>query len=256
MSGEQTTWADLDGELACWRDAGRTATLWWRDDDATVPDAALERLAVLSGHWSVPLGLAVIPARASAALGAVLALACDAAALQHGFAHTDHARADEPSAELGAHRPRELVLTELADGRRRLADTLGARFVPVLVPPWNRIAAALLPGLAGIGFTGLSCFAPRPAAARDGLVLANCHVDPVHWRRGGVFRGEPRTLAALVEHLRARRTRRVDPDEPTGLLTHHWRHDDASWSFLERLFERLHGRREARWLDARAVFAR
>ena len=30
MSG----WPQLDDELARWREAGRTAELWWRDDDA------------------------------------------------------------------------------------------------------------------------------------------------------------------------------------------------------------------------------
>ena len=30
-------WPDLTAELDRWGEAGRTATLWWRDDDATAP---------------------------------------------------------------------------------------------------------------------------------------------------------------------------------------------------------------------------
>ena len=40
---------------------------------------------------------------------------------------------------------RELLLTCLAAGRERLGRAFGGRFVPVLVPPWNRIAADVVP---------------------------------------------------------------------------------------------------------------
>ena len=81
MTNSAGTWTELDAELALWGRLGRAATLWWRDDDATVPDDALRRLAALSAHWSVPLSLAVIPARMSAALEGVLA---DAASNDRG----------------------------------------------------------------------------------------------------------------------------------------------------------------------------
>ena len=257
MNGVASTWAELDAELACWRALGRAATLWWRDDDASAPGEALSRLVALSARWCVPLSLAVIPARMNAAaLDAVLGSATQAHALQHGFAHTDYAARDEPAAELGEHRSAAVVLDELARGRDALLDALGARFLPVLVPPWNRIAASLLPQLSRVGYRGLSCFSPRTRARIDGeLVVANCHVDPVDWRRGARFRGETRSLSALVAHLRARRAGDADSDEPTGVLTHHLCHDTELWAFLERLFEHLHARAEVRWLDARSVFA-
>ena len=31
----------------------------------------------------------------------------------------------------------------------------------------------------------------------------------------------------------------TDPDEPLGILTHHLDHDEATWSFLERLLGRV-----------------
>jgi hypothetical protein len=176
--------------------------------------------------------------------------------LQHGYAHRDYAASDEPSAELGEHRSAEAVLRELALGGERLREELGAMSRPVLVPPWNRIAPSLVPELAGLGFTGLSCFSPRERPrTHHGVRCANCHVDPVDWRSGAVFRGEERTLRALIRHLRGRRTAEVDPEEPTGLLTHHLCHDRALWTFLDRLFGHTASHAAVRWLDADEIFA-
>ena len=58
----------------------------------------------------------------------------------------------------------------------------------------------------------------------------------------------------LITHLRARRRGDVDADEPTGVLSHHWSHDEATWTFLERLFERTQGSNDVQWLDATQVF--
>jgi len=254
-AADADAWCALERELGCWRAAGRSATMWWRDDDAAAACPALERLLALAAAHCVPVALAVIPARLDASLAPLLGRFPQASALQHGYAHADHAAADEPSAELGAHRPAAQVLDELGRGRSRLAAALGARFEPVLVPPWNRIDAALVPALPALGLHGLSCFAPRAQGADGRLpVRANCHVDPVDWRAGGAFRGAARTLSSLTAHLRARREGRVDPGEPTGLLTHHWRHDAATWDFLGLLLGHLHAG-GARWLHARRVFA-
>ena len=58
-----------------------------------------------------------------------------------------------------------LVLGELGTGRMALERLFGARPLPVLVPPWNRIAPALVPTLPEIGFAGLSTFGARRAHA-------------------------------------------------------------------------------------------
>lgn len=250
------TWEDLDGELTRWGERGAVATLWWRDDDACAVTPALERLAALSRHWQVPVALATVPARLDASLARLPGPPFRPAILQHGYAHRDYAAADEPAAELGDHRPAGEAADELARGRERLATTFAEDFVPVLVPPWNRIATALVPRLGALGFCGLSCFAARASGeAAAGVRQVNCHVDPVDWRRGTVFRGEGRVLAALCAHLRARREGRADRDEPTGLLTHHLVHGADLWGFLERLFGALTARPDVRWLDAREVFA-
>src|SRR5262249_22117620 len=70
MSGN---WQAFDDEVARWRDAGRRARLWWRDDDAADVSAALDRLLELQRQTAVPLALAVVPAQATDALAERLA---------------------------------------------------------------------------------------------------------------------------------------------------------------------------------------
>jgi hypothetical protein len=172
--------------------------------------------------------------------------------LQHGWAHANHRPSGERSAEYAADRPLAVMTAELARGREHLRDLFGARFLPVLVPPWNRIDDAVVAALPGLGFRALSVFGPRAAAA---LATVNTHLDPIAWRAGRGFVGDAKALGDLVDHLAARRVGRVDADEPTGLLTHHLVHDAALWRFLDRLLARTAAHPAARWLDPRDVFA-
>jgi hypothetical protein len=43
-------WRRLEAELDRWGDAGRAATFWWRDDDASDATPALETLL---GSWGI-----------------------------------------------------------------------------------------------------------------------------------------------------------------------------------------------------------
>ena len=252
-----TTWRNLTEELDAWTAAGRRATLWWRDDDAVEPGPALARLLGLASERDLPLALAVVPARASEALAE--ALGADPARttpLQHGYAHRNHAPASEKKAELGAHRPANAVLEQLLRGRGRMTALFGDAWAPVLVPPWNRIAEPLVPALAGLGFVGLSTLGPRAAAVPSpGLVQINTHLDIMHWPAPRGFLGEAEALEILVGQLRARRLGEVDAEEPTGLLNHHPAHDEAAWSFLAALLDRLAGHPAVRFLDAGEAFA-
>jgi hypothetical protein len=120
--------------------------------------------------------------------------------------------------------------------------------LPLLVPPWNRIDAALLPSLAGLGFTALSTFG-RAGPAPIGVL--NTHVDLMGWHNGR--KGKDHGL--LVEELIAELQRRFDADsrEPIGLLSHHLVHDETAWSFLERLFDATTGNPACRWASAREL---
>jgi len=247
-------WRDLRWELDAWATAGQTATLWWRDDDAVRPTPALARLRRLTEGAGVPLALAVVPASAEPELARALADWRGVVVLQHGYDHLNHARKGEKKAELNGHRPLATLIEELEQGALILGQLFGAQALPVLVPPWNRIAPALVAALAYKGFKGLSTYRSLKHASA-GLVEVDTHIDPVDWRGGGGFVGDQAVLEALTTQLRERRLgSAADPREPTGLLTHHLVMSEPCWDFLERLLEVTVGHPAVRWLEPRAVF--
>ncbi|MDV4153938.1 polysaccharide deacetylase family protein [Rhizobium brockwellii] len=224
-------WDPLRRELDRWQAAGRVARFWLRDDDAIEPTQALETLMALAGESGVPLMLAVIPGLTGEALAARLVEETVITVAVHGWSHTNHAGPEAKKQELGGERPAEVVLGELREGFRLLKRLHPARFLPMLVPPWNRIDAALIPALPGLGFAALSVYG---RAKQEGPVpLLNTHVDIIDWHgtRGG--RGEAELVVELVAELR---DRFAGSEEPIGVLTHHLVHDAAAWDFLSALF--------------------
>jgi peptidoglycan/xylan/chitin deacetylase (PgdA/CDA1 family) len=242
-------WDRLAAELDRWEPGH--ASLWWRDDDATAPSEALERLL---GLGTQPLALAVIPAALSPDLPRALA-GRPVHVLQHGFAHRNHEPPGNKKAELGGARPAPAVLAELARGRRRLAAAFGARALRVLVPPWNRIAPEVAGLLAAEGYAGLSTYGPRPARAPAGLAQANTHVDIVDWRAGRGFVGLDAAVDLAVRHLAARRRGDAEAAEPTGLLTHHLTMDQAAFDFTAELLLRTGRHPAVQWLGPDDIFA-
>jgi hypothetical protein len=252
-------WSDLIDELDCWKEAGRVATLWWRDDDATGPSGQLDRLLSISGD--IPISLAVIPAEADAGLAAWLTHPSRShqttrlAVLQHGWRHENHVVGGKKN-EFPPERRRRAVAGDLAAGRARLAAFFEVCALPVLVPPWNRFDCSFLPLLAACGLRAISSVRPRRSVRpAPGIVAANVHVDLVAWTAGRGFIGERAALGGLVGHLRARRLSEVDAEEPTGILTHHLVQDEATDAFLRRLVASTRAHRAACWLDATEVFA-
>ncbi|MGO6943019.1 polysaccharide deacetylase (plasmid) [Rhizobium leguminosarum] len=238
-------WDPLHRELDRWQAAGRVARFWLRDDDAVEPTPALETLMTLAGQSEVPLTLALIPGLTGEALAARLAEEAAVAVAVHGWSHTNHAGPEAKKQELGGDRPADVVLGELGEGFRLLERLHPARFLPVLVPPWNRIDAALIPALPALGFAALSVYG---RAKQDGpMPLLNAHVDIIDWHgtRGG--RSEADLVAELVAELRHRF---AGSDEPVGVLTHHLVHDAAAWDFLSALFAVTGRHPGVRWSPA------
>jgi len=248
---------DLIAELDAWHQAGRRATFWWRDDDAVEPTPALDRLLDLAARHDTPLMLAVIPARATAALVARLTRAGPGAvAVQHGFAHLNHAPAGEKKWELGAHRPLAAVLEELARGRARMDALFADAWLDVLVPPYNRIAPEVISALGRLGYRGLSADGARRAAlAAPGVVQVNTHADIMRWDAPRGFLGTSGALERFCTHLKARRLGQADAAEPTGLLTHHLAHDEGCWDFLEQFMPRVLAHPAAAFVHPRTIFA-
>ncbi|MBO0663693.1 polysaccharide deacetylase family protein [Jiella sp. MQZ9-1] len=242
----------LDEELDRWTASGRTVALWWRDDDAAGASAQLTRLIGAARRHRLPLAIAAVPATMQPDLVGALAVP-GITVLQHGFAHRNHAGAGMRAVECGGDRATKAVLDELGEGMRILMRTFGASFLPFMVPPWNRIDPLVAAALPQQGYFGLSGFGPRlyqgagGGGATDGQPLAlpprlaaiNAHLDLLTWKGGARFAGIEKLITLFAERLADRRLRRTDPDEPFGLLTHHLDHDEATWSFLERLLGRL-----------------
>ncbi|MBY5738243.1 polysaccharide deacetylase family protein [Rhizobium leguminosarum] len=238
-------WGPLHRELDRWQAAGRVARLWLRDDDAVEPTPDLETLLALTGESGVPLALAVIPGLTGEALAVRLAEEAGVAVAVHGWSHKNHAEPERKKQELGGERAAEAVLGELGEGFRWLERLHPARFLPVLVPPWNRIDATLIPALPGLGFSALSVYG---RAKQDGpMPLLNTHVDIIDWHgtRGG--RSETELVAELVAELD---DRFAGSDEPIGMLTHHLVHDVAAWDFLSALFATTARHPAVRWSPA------
>jgi hypothetical protein len=236
-------WDDLAREWDAWAAAGRHPTLWWRDDDAVDVTPALEELR---RNARVPLALAVIPMAMDRPLqdrlGPYLRGWPMASVLQHGVGHLNHAEAGAKKSEFPATRPGSEIELALTVAGNSLRDALGDAVLPVLTPPWNRIADPALALLPQLGFRGVSRFdewpyagMPARAAQFPNFREINTQVDVIDWRGSRGFVGEGAALGRLVAHLAARRREDVDPQTPTGILTHHLVHDTATWRFLENL---------------------
>jgi predicted glycosyltransferase len=249
-------WRSLDEALARAADAGRVPAFWWRDDDAVAATPALDRLLAMARRCRAPVALAAIPARAEPSLRERLADEPLIQVLVHGLRHANHAPDLAKKAEFGPHRP----LARLADDAARALEEAGARlgpgWLPVFVPPWNRVAPDLVPLLPRLGFCGLSAFKDRKAASpAPGLVQANAHLDPIDWHGGGSLRDPAHVVAELSRAILARLDGGADAAEPIGILTHHLVHDPAVWHFCESLADRLAGRAGLRYLFATEVFS-
>ena len=241
-----TDWALLISILDTWRDEGRVAQFWLRDDDAIEPTPALTRLIDICRRHRVPATLAVIPAHTGARLAEFLSGKASVEVALHGWSHENHAPADQKKQELGPHRGADTVLAELAAGRQRLTSLFGEQFVPVLVPPWNRIDRALLPRLPDIGIGGVSVFgAEKPSA----LPTVNTHADIVDWHGSRGCRPVSEIIADVVRRLGDMQA----GGGTMGLLTHHLVHDEAAWQFLDGMFAATAEHPGCRWCGLREL---
>ena len=243
-------WDDLIGELDRWRDAGRTASFWWRDDDAGPDDETLVDFLDQRHRLGVPLALATIPATLAPPTVRRVLADPGTTVLQHGWQHRNNAPEGMKRTELvdGVD-----ILDDLARGRDALKAAFDTRFHHVMVPPWNRIGPLTASRLAGLGFVGLSGHGPRKAANDEGLHIANVHVDIMDWDSRS-FTGDDRALRQAIDHLAARRQGDIDGNEPTGLMTHHRVHDAEATDFVDRFVTLIRDHGAAHWLGSTRLF--
>lgn len=241
-------WQKLDREMARREKEGVPVHLWLRDDDATEPTPALAYLLGLTGAFSVPVAIAIIPGLTGEPLAQTLATARHAAPVVHGWTHANHAPPSEKKQELGMHRPLAAVQNDLSAAIARMTELYGDRLVPMLVPPWNRIRSDILPHLQSLGFQALSCFGfERPPAA---LPVINTHVDLIDWQGTRGCRDHATLIEELLSHVG-----RTENPEPLGLLSHHLVHDAETWAFMQKLFALTSRFSCVKWLSAADLFA-
>jgi predicted deacetylase len=247
-------WQALTEELDRWASAGRTAYFWWRDDDAVATTPALERLIGLHRISAVPLALAIIPAQAKPGLAERLRNEPNIAALQHGWAHQNHAAPAEKKSEFPNKRSINERLADMSAGHECLQNLLAPdQLQPVFVPPWNRLAPDTLPAMPGLGYAAVSAYQARQSYwAAPGLAVLNTHIDPIDWHSNDNGAAAERSLAAACLHLRAMRAGEQHL-QPLGLLTHHLRHDEAIWAFTDQFLSRTAAHPAVRWLDVSAA---
>lgn len=251
-----TGWADLVEELDAWHATHRVATFWWRDDDSVKEDPGIDLLLAVRRALQVPIAISAVPTLTDLSFADAVLAESGVWVLQHGYAHRDLAPTGEKKCEFPANRVKRSVCEELHAGARLLRALFDGRSLPVLVPPWNRVHANWIQELPGLGYGGLSSFAPRPAPfAAPGVRAVNTHVDIIDWRGTRGYLGLDGVLGQVVSHLGKRRCNDVDADEPTGLLTHHLVHDARCWAFIDEFVQRTATHPAVRWLDAAQIFA-
>lgn len=209
--------------------------MWWRDDDAVAPTDTLARLLDAAAAVGVAPVLAIIPADLDDGLPAWLARWPGVRAAPHGWSHANHAPPTDKKAELGAHRPLETVLADVAKGWARVSAAFGGQALPLAVPPWNRFHPDLPHRLPEVRLAALSAYGGRPFGASAARV--DTHVDLIAWKAGRGFVGEAAAVDAAVAALEAART--GGKTEPIGILTHHLVEVEAAAAFLTSLVPRI-----------------
>ncbi|WP_417667247.1 polysaccharide deacetylase family protein [Roseibium sp.] len=246
--------AELTAHLDWFAERGQKVRFWWRDDDAIEPTDDLERLLAIANAHDVDVALAVIPKHATQALADRLENEPHAIVLQHGFQHRNFQRKDlgEKAAELGTRRDPDQLIGELREGRERLEVLFNGRFVPAMVPPWNRIAPEIVRRLPDVGLSGLSTFTwmhfPRDAARQTQV---QSHVDIIKWKKDRRFIGWESARLRLDLQLCRRRT---NPSEPLGILSHHLAHDEGCYEFLDRFLDIAAYHPGAEWPRVKELF--
>lgn len=227
----------LHQELDSWQSNGQKPRLFLRDDDAIEATPALEKLIGPCEDFGIPLLLATIPKPASKALGARVIKSPLVRGAVHGYRHKNHSPEGVKTCELGNHRPLEVVLGELQEGREKLLELFDGNLSDIIVPPWNRIHDEIINELKGLGFKGLSTHAWLKLAMP--LPMVNTHVDIMHWSAGTIGREHNWVLNQVTLNLEIARNK---GGRAIGILSHHLAHDDKAWAMLDKLYATLEGK--------------
>ena len=232
-----SSWQALDEEAARWREAGRTAELWWRDDDAADAGPALDRLLDAPSrttrcrcrlrscrrtpHRRWPI--VSPPSRASTCCSTATPISTMPRRVKR---RPSSARTGRPWSCWASWAPAGWRWNGCsAAGRSASWCRPGTASRPAWCRPCRRSASRPV---------DLRRRARRVHPVR-GLLQVNTHADLIDWKGGRGFAGEAAVLGALVAALAHART---VSDEPVGLLSHHLAMDGGAWDFLRSMWEK------------------
>jgi hypothetical protein len=238
-------WEEPRHELDRWVDGGLKAKIWVRDDDAIQASQNLERLRNFAVEHRIKIGLATIPGKSRPDLSCFLdGNRQHFFPMCHGWQHINHNLRNAP-AEFGRDRPLPALVADARSAFDAFQERFGTLDV-VFVPPFNRLAPALMKVLLSIGFVGLSSMPNHleqkifeigvrlnrrlPFKLPAGLTCprVDTHIDVINWKAKAPQMATTVSMR-LAHQLRGRRLGLVPIDTPIGLLLHHLDHDEQTW---------------------------
>ncbi|WP_068087614.1 DUF2334 domain-containing protein [Polycladidibacter stylochi] len=245
----------LYAELDWFKARGRCISFWWRDDDCIRVTTALRRLLHIQERHSTPLALAVVPyafhqetIEQQSKLIDCLRQHKGVNVFGHGFSHRPTVmeqtsltqinrlgRVVEPvKAEFGSLCELATGLQMIAQGFEIMRGSFNGLFMPVFVPPWNRLDPKFWRSMSKCGYKALSSYAFTKKFSPEQV---QTHLDIIHWRGDKEFCG----YDALIHQLGLQfARRRAGSDEPIGILSHHLVQDDRGFEFLDFFIECCH----------------
>ena len=226
-------WQALADEFTKWDALKIRPKIWFRDDDVSKVTSAFEAMISLFAKNETQLFAAAIPGLIT---GNNLKLLSqdypNVTFWQHGYDHSNHALKGQKKIELGGSWSLDKAKGFLRDGKTKLEDLFGAKFEPIMVPPWNRIDNDFLDFTAS-AYEAVSLYQnPSPDLAFQHI---NCQIDLIDWANQKSFIGTEKVLNALILELQKRRFGVIASDQPIGILLHHLDHTPELTSFLSRL---------------------
>jgi peptidoglycan/xylan/chitin deacetylase (PgdA/CDA1 family) len=250
----QTPWNGWREELASAlnRVSGHHGTpIFFRADDIGAGGRAFENLCRLFREHAVPLGMAVVPAWLSSVRQDQL---FRSAPLnedlwdwhQHGWRHVNWER-DGKKSEFSDQRPIEKQWKDIHQGRQKMENIFGSRFLEVFTPPWNRLSISTIKILQQLEFRGVSLAGPLPRGVKLASPLKNLRIQiDLHTRKAKDGEADFRNLLEEFTMFLSRK-------EPVGIMIHHQRMTPFAFEFLEALLRALNASERVRLCSLRNI---
>ncbi len=203
----------------------KKVNFWFRDDDAGVDNCSLIHLIEFMNNLNINILIAAIPKETDDNLAIKLKKYSNIRIGQHGYSHNNYSK--EEQSEYPENRNEELVKSEIIRGRDKLKDLFGNKFINVFIPPWFEIDKKFQKIIKRENFVAMSNYWGNHINEFN-LIEANCQVDLVDWDIAYTFGGEEFVLNQIINELE-------NDSSNIGILLHHERMGEESYSFLNKL---------------------